>query len=303
MSNLSITPMRAYYDKRISQEDIILLGVICNHTDANGFCFPSLARLSLIYSPAVGRAKPYDDSSISKKINRLVDFGYLTVEKRKTAAGSYKSNGYKIVLDALLPLEFDRREIQASLESVTDENQASLENPLGEIQTNDPIERPNRTGSGAKNAPPPEEAEIEFPPVEPRQKRTIADAKQAIGNALQFYAQHGDQSSKSDPNAERKVYRREIGQALGRIFGHAPPTTTDVGAAGKLYGMKFPLDRALAFCQHHANGAGERYRTATTQDGKPLNAYHVIGDMDDWRAGEYKEFPAEKQEFSGRKLA
>lgn len=144
MSNLSITPMRAYYDTRLNQEDILLLSIVCSHTDIDGFCYPGLARLSGILSPIMGRETPFSISSISKRMLRLELYGYLTNEfQRKTANGSFKSNQYKVIYDAILPLEFSRLAIQASVENASTENQASLENPLEEITTNVPLERPN----------------------------------------------------------------------------------------------------------------------------------------------------------------
>ncbi len=175
MSNFSITPLRAYYDTRLEQEDIILLSIICEHTDRDGFCFPSLKTLSAIFSPIVGRQPVYNISSMSRKIAKLQAAGYVAATvHRKTEAGSYKSNVYRVIYDAVLPPEFDRREnraplanaprqMQLPLANAPEEMQTPLANALGQMQsplanapgqmqTNGPIERPSNERAGT--APP-----------------------------------------------------------------------------------------------------------------------------------------------------
>lgn len=140
MSNLSIAPIRALFDTRMNQEDIILLGILCTYTDEDGYCFPGLETISKIISPIVGRDKVYDPSSISKKLGRLEERGYIVKKgQRHTEAGSFKSNKYKVVYDQSIPLEFDRRAVQAPLEKPSKENQAPLETAQAEIHTNDPV--------------------------------------------------------------------------------------------------------------------------------------------------------------------
>lgn len=144
MSNLSIVPIRAYFDTRLQSDDLLLLGVLCGYTDEDGYCFPSLAVMSKTFSPLAGRAKVYDDSTVSKKLNRLEGFGYLrNPRQRKNKVGGFSSNQYKVLYDAVLPLEFDRRQNQTASESASVENQTVLESANEEMQTNDPIERPS----------------------------------------------------------------------------------------------------------------------------------------------------------------
>ncbi len=148
MSNLSIVPIRAYFDIRITQADLLLLGVICAYTDRDGFCYPSLATISKTFSPLVGRTGSYSDSAVSRRMRRLEMLGYLlNPEQRRVNSSSFSSNRYKILYDSQLPKEFDRRpaaealanppvgiQAGAPVENASAGNQAPVANPPVEMQ-------------------------------------------------------------------------------------------------------------------------------------------------------------------------
>lgn len=100
----------------------------------------------------------------------------------------------------------------------------------------------------------------------------------------------------ADATIDRREYRKRVGAAFATVFRHDGPSRNDTGAAGKLFDIHFPIARSLQYLEYAANGGGERYRTGTTKDGKGLTAYHVIGDMDDWRKSGYPTF---EQELTG----
>lgn len=129
--------------------------------------------------------------------------------------------------------------------------------------------------SGAKNAPPLPEKKKEF--LDP------------LLEAAKWEQEHGKENRQgvSNPRAELKEYKQVIAPALGTVFRHDAPSNTDKSAAAKLFNMNYPRDKALEFLKHASNGGGERYRTARTKDDQPLNAYHVVNDMDEWRANKY----------------
>lgn len=100
-------------------------------------------------------------------------------------------------------------------------------------------------------------------------------------------SQCGQGAGVSDPRQARKEYRKRIGDAFAAVFRHTGASESDKGAAGKLFDLHFPEQRALEFLLHATNGGGERYRTARMKNGDGLNAYHVVNDMDDWRKASY----------------
>ena len=183
MSNLSIAPIRALFDTRMNQEDILLLGILCTYTDEDGYCFPGLETISKILSPIVGREKPFDVSTISKRMVRLAQFGYVVNKgQRKTAAGSYKSSQYKVIYDAVLPLEFDRRGNQTPFENPLGENQTPFDSSSVENQTNVPVLNVPKERKAAHAAPIPEAVKVyrsvkrAYPP-----RSAYADIDSAVG--------------------------------------------------------------------------------------------------------------------------
>lgn len=109
-SKFSVVPARALFDTRLVQDDITLLTVVCMYINEDGYCYPSLETISNIYSPITGRDKPYDKSSMSKKIDRLESFGYVVkVKQQTTESGSFRSNLWRVIHDRELPKEFNRK--------------------------------------------------------------------------------------------------------------------------------------------------------------------------------------------------
>jgi len=95
------------------------------YINEDGYCYPSLETISNIYSPITGRDKPYDKSSMSKKIDRLESFGYVVkVKQQTTESGSFRSNLWRVIHDRELPKEFNRK--------------STVEKTTGKIQPNVP---------------------------------------------------------------------------------------------------------------------------------------------------------------------
>ncbi len=170
VSNLSIVPLRSFFDVRLNRDDILLLGVICCYTDRDGFCYPGLTTISMIFSPLVGRVNLYDASSISRKMQRLEMFGYLVnTEQRHNASRSFSSNRYKILYDPKLPTQFDRRSKGEPLELPSGEMQAGtpLENASVQIQTVEPLANANvKIQVPLENPPGEKQAPLESASVE-----------------------------------------------------------------------------------------------------------------------------------------
>jgi hypothetical protein len=146
-AKFSVVPARALFDTRLNQNDILLLNVLCMYIDENGECFPSLDTLSKIFSPLVGRDTPYDRSSMSKKMDKLEELGYVRRKgQRVTDSGSFQSNVWIVIHDGILPIEFNRAKIQPPIESPKNdsveysEKQEEFERPKNAIQP--PIESP-----------------------------------------------------------------------------------------------------------------------------------------------------------------
>ncbi len=92
MSRFAVLPARVFEDSRLSLSHFKALGVICTHTDKNGWAWPSVSRIAAVIGVSRQRA--------SKCIQEMKDWGYLEIraQKRKTDGGQ-TSNLYRVIMD------------------------------------------------------------------------------------------------------------------------------------------------------------------------------------------------------------
>ena len=96
----SLLPSRAISDKRLSRNDLRVLGALCCYTSPKGICYPNQETLN----KNMGVARP----NISRAIRRLTKFGYIRhlVPKGKKRLKAFKrGNRYQILIrgDESLP--------------------------------------------------------------------------------------------------------------------------------------------------------------------------------------------------------
>ena len=95
----SLMPSRAIADKRLSRNDLRILGALCCYTSKLGICYPNQSTLS----NKTGTSRP----NISKAISRLSEFGYLRhLEPRgkKLKGAIRRGNRYQILTRGNEPL-------------------------------------------------------------------------------------------------------------------------------------------------------------------------------------------------------
>ena len=92
MSRFAVLPARAFEDSRLSLSHLKALGIICTHTDKNGWAWPSVSRIAAVIGVSRQRT--------SKCIQEMKEWGYLEVrsQKRKTDGGQ-TSNLYRVIMD------------------------------------------------------------------------------------------------------------------------------------------------------------------------------------------------------------
>ncbi len=98
----SLMPSRAISDKRLSRNDLRILGALCCYTSPKGICYPNQDTLR----KNTGVARP----NISRAIKRLEKFGYvihLMPKGKKILRGFRRGNRYQILVrgDEGLPSE------------------------------------------------------------------------------------------------------------------------------------------------------------------------------------------------------
>jgi hypothetical protein len=89
----SLLPSRAISDKRLSRNDLRVLGALCCYTSPKGICYPNQATL---YAN-IGVARP----NISRAIRRLTNFGYikhLIPKGKKMRFAFRRGNRYQILI-------------------------------------------------------------------------------------------------------------------------------------------------------------------------------------------------------------
>ena len=96
----SLLPSRAISDRRLSRNDIRVLGALCCYTSPKGICFPNQETLY----KNIGVARP----NISRAIKRLTTFGYikhLVPKGKKMPLAFRRGNRYQILIrgDEKLP--------------------------------------------------------------------------------------------------------------------------------------------------------------------------------------------------------
>ena len=96
----SLMPSRAISDKRLSRNDLRILGALCCYTSPKGICYPNQETLN----KNIGVARP----NISRAIQRLTKFGYirhLAPKGKKRLKAFKRGNRYQILIrgDEILP--------------------------------------------------------------------------------------------------------------------------------------------------------------------------------------------------------
>ena len=96
----SLMPSRAISDKRLSRNDLRILGALCCYTSPKGICYPNQETLY----KNTGVARP----NISRAIGRLTKFGYirhLAPKGKKRLKAFKRGNRYQILIrgDESLP--------------------------------------------------------------------------------------------------------------------------------------------------------------------------------------------------------
>ncbi len=105
----SLMPSRAISDKRLSRNDLRVLGALCCYTSPKGICYPNQETLHR----NTGVARP----NISRAIKRLEKFGYviqLIPKGKKMSQGFRRGNRYQILVrgNERLPSEKEFRKLQ-----------------------------------------------------------------------------------------------------------------------------------------------------------------------------------------------
>jgi len=89
----SLLPSRAISDKRLSRNDLRVLGALCCYTSPKGICYPNQETLY----KNIGVARP----NISRAIRRLTNFGYirhLVPKGKKMPRAFRRGNRYQILV-------------------------------------------------------------------------------------------------------------------------------------------------------------------------------------------------------------
>ncbi len=89
----SLIPSRAISDKRLSRNDLRVLGALCCYTSPKGICYPNQQTISI----KIEVSRP----NITRAIKRLTLFGYIRhlVPKGKKQLGAFKrGNRYQILV-------------------------------------------------------------------------------------------------------------------------------------------------------------------------------------------------------------
>jgi DNA-binding MarR family transcriptional regulator len=84
-------PMRAASDRRLTERALRALIVICWHADQTGRAWPSLQ--------TIAEESGIDRRSLHRPIVKLVDTGYLRIERRRDQAGDPDTNLYIVLFD------------------------------------------------------------------------------------------------------------------------------------------------------------------------------------------------------------
>ena len=92
MSRFAVLPARVFEDSRLSLSHLKALGIICTHTDKNGWAWPSVSRIAGIIGVSRQRG--------SKCIHELKDWGYLEIRgQTRKSDGGQTSNLYRVIMD------------------------------------------------------------------------------------------------------------------------------------------------------------------------------------------------------------
>jgi DNA-binding Lrp family transcriptional regulator len=100
----SIIPSRAINDKGLSKSALIVLNVLGMYGDKDGYSFPSQSTIA----EHLGITR----QAVQKSLKELKRLGYLDVNYRNDEDGSPLTCLYRILFDALLPVERDRSKNQ-----------------------------------------------------------------------------------------------------------------------------------------------------------------------------------------------
>ena len=99
MSRFSVIPLSAILDKRLTLRDLSVIAAIGSHTDKNGWCYPSLAR--------IGQMLGISRQAVQKSMRHLKEHGYLQIVAQFSGKAQVVNNT-RVLFDAIQPEEFQR---------------------------------------------------------------------------------------------------------------------------------------------------------------------------------------------------
>lgn len=133
----AIIPARALDDTRFDDNERHLraLLVLGTYADRDGWCYPSLGTIA----DRLSVSRP----TVSTTMHDLAEWGYILIVHRYGEDGEgNKSNQYRIIHDAELPVKFARENEKHPVKSASTAKKHPVKNSLAEVVHNDPINDP-----------------------------------------------------------------------------------------------------------------------------------------------------------------